>query len=61
MSYISEVSVHSSSAPSVPPAFDSTTLYAVIAILVFSNFWTLTLVAKPHTARITAEEREKWV
>ena len=44
----------------------STILYAVIAVLVLSNLWTLTLVGKrgdktPRTRQTQAEEREKWV
>ena len=69
-----------SSAPSSPPSSTaspslssspstSTILYAVIAVLVLSNLWTLTLVGKRDDAAHRkdnprprpAEEREKWV
>ncbi|KAH8987743.1 hypothetical protein EDB86DRAFT_2087704 [Lactarius hatsudake] len=49
----------------------STILYAVIAVLVLSNLWTLTLVNKrdetahrkdsPRTRQVEEREREKWV
>jgi hypothetical protein len=55
-----------SSSPSSSPS-TSTVLYAVIAVLVLSNLWTLTLVGKrddalrkdPRPRQV--EEREKWV
>ena len=60
--------------PSATPT-TSTILYAVIAVLVLSNLWTLTLVGKrgdkkdgrlvddppPRTRQTQTEEREKWV
>jgi hypothetical protein len=58
----------SSSAPTATsPPSTSTILYAVIAVLVLSNLWTLTLVGKreerkdPQARTKQTEEREKWV
>ncbi|KAF8267386.1 hypothetical protein EI94DRAFT_1730652 [Lactarius quietus] len=81
-SYYSQLSPSSSSSSSsapttttatTSPPSTSTILYAVIAVLVLSNLWTLTLVGKhEHAAHRTdpqtrqrqmeaAAEREKWV
>ena len=57
----------SSTAPSTPST--STILYAVIAILVISNLWTLTLMSKREDSarrkdprpRQVVDEREQWV
>ena len=64
----SQFSATSSSSSSSPAPSTSTILYAVIAVLVLSNIWTLTLVGKRDEATAQqrppprqVEEREKWV
>lgn len=66
-SHFSQLASSSSTTTTSPPS-TSTILYAVIAVLVLSNLWTLTLVGKkgdalqrkdPQTRQ--TEEREKWV
>ena len=59
-------STSSSPARTTSPSSTSTILYAAIAVLVFSNLWTLTLVGKAPEQRKDpqarqSEEREKWV